>query len=672
MLFFEINGDIKDNDWKEIYNNREEFNGAKEKIEGTIREFNKARDDFYFVSSISAIRIRIGVIANNGDGIRKRTISFLENIHIAAENITIEETTLKNANTMLLNADRKSFIYDKYEIVEQFNLCELNHHFGGNPFNEMMVSPIDKNKTYSWAKECMCDDTLIPELDRIYERVVELKKAAHPVHYMIQTSDVLLQKDLVNVLISALYNNKRVLSKRCSIAQVSNNGESISRKNCLQMYENAEGGTVIMCIDLEDSGESNLATGDYEAIECLCRDIMKYRNKVLTILCFSNKCNRVKSMIYENFHNMSFVEIEEDLSDDEKSIDYLKSRAKEYSIRSDKKLTEKIEPGEKYYTKELNEIFDEWYQLKIKNTVFPQYKEITTIKKTDNKKKKGLAYDELAKMIGLTEVKKIIDKALDYYRAQKMFAEKGMKKSNPAMHMVFTGNPGTAKTSVARLFAKILRDNKVLSNGHMIEVGRGDLVGKYVGWTAKIVQKKFREAKGGVLFIDEAYSLVEDKFGGYGDEAINTIVQEMENHREDVVVVFAGYPKEMEMFLDKNPGLRSRIAFHVPFDDYTPDELCDIAKLMAEKEELILTDDSIDKMHKIFETACECDDFGNGRFVRNLLEDARMAQASRLVDMDYDSVKKSDIRTIKDCDIEMPASYRDKEKEEQRVIGFAS
>lgn len=671
MLFFEINGDIKDNDWKEIYNNREEFNGAKEKIEGAIREFNKARDDFYFVSSISAIRIRIGVIANNDDGISKRTISFLKSIQLDVENITIDEITLKNAITLLQIANRKSFIYDEYEIIEQFNLCALGR-FGRDPFIEKMVTPVGKNKTYSLAKECMCDETLIPELDRIYERVVKLKKAAHPVHYIIRTSNPQLRQNLTNVLISALYNNKRILSKRYSLAFISNGGKGISRSDCLKMYENSKGGTVIMVIGLKDSGEGDQAVGDYADIECLCSDIKKYRNEVLTIICFCNDSNRIKSMFYENLHSMSFVEIEEDLSDAEKSMAYLKNRAKECSIRSDKKLTEKIEPGEKYYTKELNEIFDEWYQLKIKNTVFPQYKEITTIKKTDNKKKKGLAYDELAEMIGLTEVKKIIDKALDYYRAQKMFAEKGMKKSNPAMHMVFTGNPGTAKTSVARLFAKILRDNKVLSNGHMIEVGRGDLVGKYVGWTAKIVQKKFREAKGGVLFIDEAYSLVEDKFGGYGDEAINTIVQEMENHREDVVVVFAGYPKEMEMFLDKNPGLRSRIAFHVPFDDYTPDELCDIAKLMAEKEELILTDDSIDKMHKIFETACECDDFGNGRFVRNLLEDARMAQASRLVDMDYDSVKKSDIRTIKDCDIEMPASYRDKEKEEQRVIGFAS
>ena len=113
-----------------------------------------------------------------------------------------------------------------------------------------------------------------------------------------------------------------------------------------------------------------------------------------------------------------------------------------------------------------------------------------------------------------------------------------------------------------------MKENNLLSKGNLIEVGRGDLVGKYVGWTAPTIQKKFKEAQGSVLFIDEAYSLVDDRDGSFGDEAINTIVQEMENHRNDVVVIFAGYPDKMESFLQKNPGLRSRIAYHVPFSDY--------------------------------------------------------------------------------------------------------
>ena len=146
--------------------------------------------------------------------------------------------------------------------------------------------------------------------------------------------------------------------------------------------------------------------------------------------------------------------------------------------------------------------------------------------------------------------------------------------------MVFTGNPGTAKTTVARLFAEIMKDEAILSTGKFVEVGRADLVGQHVGHTAPLVKKKFRDAQGGVLFIDEAYSLCDSYENGFGDEAINTIVQEMENHRDDVIVIFAGYPEPMKQFLDRNPGMQSRIAFQIEFEDYTTEELCAITKLL--------------------------------------------------------------------------------------------
>lgn len=222
------------------------------------------------------------------------------------------------------------------------------------------------------------------------------------------------------------------------------------------------------------------------------------------------------------------------------------------------------------------------------------------------------------------------------------------------MHMVFTGNPGTAKTSVARLFAQIMRENELLSKGKLIEVGRGDLVGKYVGWTARNIQKKFKEAEGGVLFIDEAYSLVDDRDGSFGDEAINTIVQEMENHRDDTVVIFAGYPKKMEDFLQKNPGLRSRIAYHVPFADYSVEELCNIAVLIAKKKGLQLNAHAEEKLISIFETARRQADFGNGRFVRNVIERAKMAQSTRLLAKDYETLTQKDITTLCAEDIESP------------------
>ena len=273
----------------------------------------------------------------------------------------------------------------------------------------------------------------------------------------------------------------------------------------------------------------------------------------------------------------------------------------------------------------------------------------------------------LMEMIGLERAKSVIKQALDYNKAQKIFADKGLIADRTSMHMVFTGNPGTAKTSVARLFAEIMKDNDVLSEGNLIECGRADLVGPFVGWTTPMVKKKFKEAKGSVLFIDEAYSLVDDRDGLFGDEAINTIVQEMENHRDDVVVIFAGYPDKMEGFLQKNPGLRSRIAYHVPFDDYNADELCDIADLIAKKRDLVLADDARVKLREVFTLALKDSDFGNGRYVRNVLEKAKMAQASRLVAMDYASVTSEDVKTIVASDIELPV-----QKAKQTRIGFVA
>ena len=182
-----------------------------------------------------------------------------------------------------------------------------------------------------------------------------------------------------------------------------------------------------------------------------------------------------------------------------------------------------------------------------------------------------------------------------------------------------------------------------------------------------MVKEKFKQAKGSVLFIDEAYSLVDDRDGLYGDEAINTIVQEMENHREDLVVILAGYPDKMERFLQKNPGLRSRIAFHVPFADYTARELMEITQWMAREQQLHLAEGVREKLLNLFALALQQPDFGNGRFVRNLLEKARMKQAGRLVQRDADQVTPEEVSTLLPEDFAFPALTGTAPK---RTIGF--
>ncbi len=327
---------------------------------------------------------------------------------------------------------------------------------------------------------------------------------------------------------------------------------------------------------------------------------------------------------------------------------------------------EELEQGKSYSVTELKDIYNDWFNRKLKTNIYPQYRDMVSVrKKSMENKTRGSAWDELMGLIGLGEAKRIIRRALNYYKAQRLFAEKGMKADQPAMHMVFTGNPGTAKTTVARLFAQIMKDNGLLPKGRLVETGRGELVGKYVGWTAPNIKRKFQEARGGVLFIDEAYSLVDDRDGSFGDEAINTIVQEMENHREETIVIFAGYPDKMEEFIRKNPGLRSRIAFHVPFEDYSAEELLEIADLMAGENDITLTEEAREKIRSIAEEALRVPDFGNGRFMRNLLEKARMAQADRLLEEAPDRITRKDVSTIRAEDIEEPLT-----SQPVRKIGF--
>jgi SpoVK/Ycf46/Vps4 family AAA+-type ATPase len=300
--------------------------------------------------------------------------------------------------------------------------------------------------------------------------------------------------------------------------------------------------------------------------------------------------------------------------------------------------------------------------------VFPEYREFVTHVTEEEKKNacRSDAYAKLQEMIGLTQAKKVIDGAINYFKLQKEYRNRGIEFNRPAMHMCFTGRPGTAKTTVARLVAEILKDNGILSEGKLIEVDRSQLVGKFVGHTAPQVKEMFDKAKGSVLFIDEAYSLVEDRKGSYGSEAINEIVQEMENRREDTIVILAGYPDEMKELLEWNPGMKSRIAFHVSFDDYTEQELLDITKLLAKERGMKLDERAEEKLLSIYVEARKDKAFGNGRFARNLLEKAKFNQANRFMQMDLQYVSDEEICTLTADDFD----YEMRKEENRPRFGF--
>jgi stage V sporulation protein K len=249
-------------------------------------------------------------------------------------------------------------------------------------------------------------------------------------------------------------------------------------------------------------------------------------------------------------------------------------------------------------------------------------------------------------------VKHLVKELQAYVEIQKMRQEEKLLAEPQVLHMIFKGNPGTGKTTVARLLGKMFKHMKILQKGHTVEVERADLVGEYIGHTAQKTREQIRRALGGILFIDEAYSLARGGEKDFGKEAIDTLVKAMEDHKDDLIVILAGYKDEMEWFLQTNPGLRSRFPIRMEFNDYSVDELMQIAKMMAEKREYKFTADALLKFEKILlnsKNSAYYDKMGNARLVRNMIEKAIRRQALRLVNQR--KISREDLMYIKPEDI---------------------
>lgn len=251
-----------------------------------------------------------------------------------------------------------------------------------------------------------------------------------------------------------------------------------------------------------------------------------------------------------------------------------------------------------------------------------------------NEPLEGDPYKELDELIGLGTVKEEVRSLANFVKVQQQRKAKGLKTAKVSYHLVFYGSPGTGKTTVARIVGRIYKDLGVLKKGHTVETDRGGLVAKYMGQTALKTDTVIQQALHGVLFIDEAYALVPEDGNGadYGQEAISTLLKRMEDYRDSLVVIIAGYKNEMQRFIDSNPGLQSRFNRYIDFPDYTGAELTEIFKMYMKKNQYTLASGAEQFLRKEFEYAVAHKDrnFGNARFARNVFEKSIQQQANRL------------------------------------------
>lgn len=517
---------------------------------------------------------------------------------------------------------RRCFDYSN-RIIESSNLWIYYY----SCMNDTRPFPYDFKERIISEQECeICSiyhRDFVEELRNIKTHANVSEYSGNMVHYVISSRSIEAASEMTELLVQNLLKANRISSRRMEI--ISEIEPNIFKKNnhLEEIIENSYGGVIV----LDLSEKFGYDPVDYVmASQYLEKLIKKYRNQCLFVFTYDmDHPGFAYYLLPQLKRYMMTVMLREGTGDRKAAVDYMqrlieKSEYSKYAGQAQEFMA--LFLGNKFSQTDVLRAYEQFESWCLNKNVLKAYDyNLSEDFLLDREENEISAYEKLKNLIGLKIVKEQIDNII-----AADIVEKERKKRNgndyqsSAMHMIFGGNPGSAKTTVAKLFAGITKEKGILKSGAFVERGGMDLDG--MGCVSAI-REAFLAARGGVLFIDEAYAMK-------SDTAITVLLQEMENHRENVIVILAGYNERMKAFMKRNEGLKSRIPYWIDFPDYTTEELTDIFKLMIHEKGFCVTDDAIKEAHYIFEKVRNIDDFGNGRYVRNLMERAVRQQSVRL------------------------------------------
>lgn len=614
------------------------------------------------MTQLAPTQCRIALVSRDVVPVRKIITQFMTALGVNAERIDSREVTLMAMDTELGQV-KLSYTWQLTESGRwtRFGVGSVARHitYGWrNPrYREHVFQPATQPEVMQEAAK-MATGQLRAELARVYASKPVGQEQA--VDYFTVAADATALTKLLEPLLQAKFAQGWLQSQRYVIVSDFDFND-YTQPDWATLFRAAVGGTIVIQLDHPMIAVSS-------GLQKFAAIMREYADRVLVIFNLPSASRATQQLIANLLPEQLFIAIAQPPMTPTEVLQYAAAEAKLQGLTVDAELTDTLKKLKYPVTIEtVKQHVLRWQGQQIRRQRHPEYAAVEAVTPT-LPHQGGDAYAELNSLIGLNSVKRLVRSVIQNYQVQRLREQHQLSEEKPSLHMVFTGNPGTAKTTVARLIAQILKDNQILRVGDLIELGRSDLVSRFVGGTAPLVKQRFQQAAGSVLFIDEAYSLMDGGTGSFGAEAITTIVQEMENHRDDVVVIFAGYPQPMQAFLDQNPGLRSRIPFQIQFPDYTNDELMQIATLMLKQRRLRLGTGAKARLAALVAATRRNDpaNFGNGRTVRSLIETALLRQGERLMNLGHEPSDR-ELQTLRAADFIAPAAATTGD----RQIGFS-